>query len=173
MNRLFPPLLGGLLLTTVLPGQTQPAGDIKADSHDLNIRAYVELLRSDVQKSKAQVMGTVMGLDADDAAKFWPVYKEFQSELAGIGDKVGALIKTYASHYEDMKPEVADGLATKLLDLERQRNELKKKYYQRFKTATDPITAMRFLQVENQLERLIDLQIASELPVIQNTGGTR
>ncbi len=168
MRILFPPLLGGLLLTTVLTAQTQPAA--KPDSRELNLRAYVDLLRSDVQKSKAQVMATVMQLDADDAAKFWPIYKDFQSDLAKVGDQVLVLIKDYAAHYDNMKPEIADELATKLLDLERQRNDLKKKYYLKFKTATDPITAMRFLQVENQLERLVDLQVASELPVIEASG---
>jgi hypothetical protein len=159
--------MGGLLLTTVLAAQTPAASP---DSKELNLKAYVDLLRTDIQKDKVQVMSTVMQLDADESAKFWPIYKEFQSELSKIGDQVLGLIKTYTSNYDAMKPAIADQLATKLLDLERQRNDLKKKYYQRFKTATDAITAMRFLQVENQLERLIDLQVASELPVIQSPG---
>jgi len=162
MKILFPPLLGGLLMATALSAQTD-----KPDNHELNMKAYVDLLRSDLRSGKAQVMGTVMQLDAGDAAKFWPVYKDFEAELSKIGDQTLGAIKTYAANYDTMKPAIADELAAKLLDLERQRNDLKKKYYQKFKTATDAITAMRFLQVENQLERIIDLQIASELPVIQ------
>ena len=149
-------------MATALSAQTA-----KPDNHELNMKAYVDLLRSDLRSGKAQVMGTVMQLDAGDAAKFWPVYKDFEAELSKIGDQTLGAIKTYAANYDTMKPAIADELAAKLLDLERQRNDLKKKYYQKFKTATDAITAMRFLQVENQLERIIDLQIASELPVIQ------
>jgi hypothetical protein len=170
MKKLFSPLLGGLLLSTVLAAQTPAPASAKADSHELNLRAYVELLRTDVQKSKAQIMGTVMQLDSDQATKFWPVYKEFQAELAKIGDQVVGLVHTYVTSYDNMTPDIADGLATKVLDLERQRNELKAKYYAKIKNATDAITAMRFLQVENQLERVIDLQIASELPVVQSPG---
>ena len=165
MKILFPPLLGGIMLSTALAAQTP-----KPDSHELNLKAYVDLLRSDIKSEKAQVMATVMQLDADDAAKFWPVYKDFETELSKIGDQVLGAIKSYVANYENMKPEVADGLASKVLDLERQRNDLKKKYYAKVKTATDAITAMRFLQVENQLERLLDLQVASELPVIEATG---
>jgi vacuolar-type H+-ATPase subunit D/Vma8 len=69
-----------------------------------------------------------------------------------------------------MTNQKADQLATKLLDIEQQRNDLKRKYYERFKTALDPITAARFLQVENQIERLVDLQIASQLPVLDHSG---
>jgi hypothetical protein len=133
---------------------------------DMNIRAYIELLRTDIKNSKSQIMGDVMQLDADQAAKFWPVYKEFETEFSGLGDKVLAVIKNYADNYLDMTDPVADGIASQILAIEQQRNELKKKYYERIKTAVGAIVATRFLQVENQLERLIDLQIAAELPVI-------
>jgi hypothetical protein len=170
MKKLLSPLLGGLLLATVLAAQTPAPEGAKADSHEQNIKAYVEALRHDIRNSKAQIMGAVMQLDSDDATKFWPVYKQFEGELTKIGDQVTSLVHEYVANYDKMTPSVADGLATKLLSLEGQRNELKRKYYQKMKSATDAITAMRFLQVENQLERLIDLQIASELPVVQNTG---
>jgi hypothetical protein len=52
-----------------------------------------------------------------------------------------------------------------LLTIEQQWTDLKRKYYRRVKDALDALIAARFLQVENQLERLIDLQIAAELPV--------
>lgn len=131
-----------------------------------NIRAYIELMRSDIRSEKAQVMGTVMQLDAQDSVKFWPIYKDFEGELTRHYDEMTVLVKNYVVKYESITDVVADELATKLLDLEKRRNDLKRKYYQRFKVALDPIVAIRFLQVENQIERLVDLQIASELPVV-------
>ena len=112
-------------------------------------------------------MGQVMQLDSEESAKFWPVYKEFENDLAQLGDQVVAVVKDYVANYENMTGTVADRLGTKLLDIEQQRNELKRKYYERVKETLNPITATRFLQVENQLEKLIDLQIASELPIIR------
>jgi hypothetical protein len=136
---------------------------------DMNIREYIELLRIDVKKQKAQIVGDVMQLDAGEAAAFWPIYKEFETANTGIGDQILELVKSYASNYGSMTPGVADQLATKLLDIEQQRNALKRTYYGKFKSALDPITAARFLQVENQLENLIDLQIAARLPVINGS----
>jgi hypothetical protein len=168
--------LTGVLIAGVLSAQTPAktnagaAGLGKATSEsdrDLNIRAYIELLRADVQKEKAQVMGEVMQLDAAQAAKFWPMYKSFETDLAAIGDKIGGLIKDYAANYESMTPTVADNLGDRLLSLEQERNALKRKYWGQMKSALDPVTATRFLQVENQLERLVDLQIASSLPVVK------
>jgi flagellar biosynthesis chaperone FliJ len=112
-------------------------------------------------------MATVMQLDAEQATKFWPIYKEFELELARIGDQIVTVVHDYAANYENLTPPVADQLATKILSIEQQRNELKRKYYLQVKAGLDAITAARFLQVENQLERLVDLQIAAELPVIR------
>ena len=44
---------------------------------------------------------------------------------------------------------------------------LKKTYFQKFSKALTPKLAARFFQIENQLLDVIDLQIASSLPVIQ------
>jgi len=163
-----------VLMLTGLTGQTRAkvatkisgVGKIGATSdQDLNIRAYIELLRTDVRKQKALVMGGVMQLDADQASAFWPIYKEFETEFSSIGDQILSLVKDYAANYDNLTATVADQLANKLLIIEQQRTELKRKYYSRFKDALDAVTAVRFLQVENQLERLIDLQIAAELPV--------
>jgi hypothetical protein len=111
-------------------------------------------------------MGEVMQLDTDQGTKFWPIYKEFEAELSRLGDRVVALVKSYAENYDDMTDAMADKLGEGVLNIEQQRNELKRKFHARIKSSLGSITATRFLQVENQLERLVDLQIASQLPVI-------
>ncbi|MEO8594936.1 MAG: hypothetical protein ABI759_16570 [Candidatus Solibacter sp.] len=137
-----------------------------ASNEELNIRAYMELLRTDIRTSKAQIVAEVMALDAARAAKFWPIYKEFESDYIKIGDQIATTIKNYVSHYDEMTDAAADQLANQVLSIEQQRNALKKKYYDQFKESVGAITATRFLQVENQLERIMDLQLAAELPVI-------
>ena len=138
-----------------------------AETREKNIQEYIALLRTDVRAQKTQIMGVMMSLNADESAKFWPIYKDFEAELSGFYDGILGLIQQYAQNYTSMTPAVADQIATKMMQLETQRQNLKPKYYQRFKTSMDAITATRFLQVENQLERLIDLEISSNLPVIE------
>jgi len=149
------------------PATKQVASGMTQDTnHDLNIRAYMELLRTDIRSAKAEIVGKVMQLDTDESVKFWPIYKMYETDLSKIGDQIVSLVKTYVENYDSMTSEIADQLATKLLDIQRQRVELKSTYYGKFKEALDSITAARFLQVENQLENLLDLQMSSELPVM-------
>ena len=148
--------------------QTQGAS---SSDEDLNIQAYVQLLRTDLRNNKSQIIGQVMQLDATQAAKFWPIYKQFESDYTKVGDRIVGLIKRYVDNYGRMTDPVADKLCTELLSIERQRNDLNRQYYQKFKEALGAITAARFLQVENQLEKVLDLQIASHLPVIAKGEG--
>lgn len=138
---------------------------VAGSSEEMNIRAYIELLRTDLKNSKTQIMGAVLDLDAADAARFWPIYKDFEAEYAKLGDQILALVKNYVEHYREMTEAVADAIGSQVLDIEQQRNALKKRYFERVKGALGAITATRFLQVENQLERIVDLQIAAQLPI--------
>jgi hypothetical protein len=172
-------VVAGVLLTVILSlGQTPQKGKTAAkpaaapksaalSNEDMNLRAYMELLRTDVRKQKTDIMGQVMQFDTDEAAKFWPIYNEYNTELTKIGDSRLAMIKKYADNYENMTDAVADELIQTAIRNDQQRHDLKVKYYGRMKDALGAIAAARFLQVENQLLLLIDLQIASSLPVIR------
>jgi len=82
-----------------------------------------------------------------------------------LNDDRIALIKDYATNYDNLTDASADKLALGALDLESKRHALKAKYYDRFKSALPAKTAARFLQVENQILLLLDLQIAASLPI--------
>ncbi len=135
------------------------------DTRDMNLRAYVELLRSDLRAQKVAIITEVMEFTEAEDAKFWPVYREYETELAKINDERLALIKDYARTYETLTDATADRLALNALGLEARRQTLTAKYYERFKAVLPPKTAARFLQVEHQILLLLDLQIAASLPI--------
>ena len=107
-----------------------------------------------------------MLLSAADAAKFWPIYSEYDAQLSKLNDLRVANIQEYASTYDQMTDEKADELIQKALSFRKQRSELLAKYYERVKEALGGIEAARFIQVEDHLLLIIDLQIDSSLPII-------
>ena len=150
--------------------QSQSAGEKAAaatDDKEKNIQEYVNLLRSDVRKQKVEIMGTVMQLDPDDAAKFWPIYKQYDAELTKLNDLRVANIQDYANNYDKMTDAKADELIKKAQDYRQQRAALLAKYYERVKASLGAIQGARFVQIEDQLLQLIDLQIESNLPVVK------
>jgi hypothetical protein len=70
-----------------------------------------------------------------------------------------------------MTDPVAAKIANGVLDLDAKRIQLKRQYLQRMSQTLNPILAARFLQVENQLLLLVDLQIAASLPIAPTAEG--
>jgi hypothetical protein len=107
-----------------------------------------------------------MQFDAEDAAKFWPIYRDYDAELSKLNDMRVANIQEYAKSYTTMTDDKADELIKNAMSYQKQRGELLAKYYERVKQDLGAITAARFVQVEHQLLTIIDLKIASALPVV-------
>ena len=136
------------------------------DTRDTNLRVYVELMRSDLRAQKVAIITEVMAFTEEEDAKFWPVYRDYEREMAAINDDRIALIKEYADSFETLTDAAADGFAKRALDLEARRGALMAKTYDRVKTVLPPKSAVRFLQVERQIQLILDLQIAASLPVV-------
>jgi hypothetical protein len=156
-----------ILLMAGSVGAQEPSRQADAkETKTLNLTAYAELLRSDVRAQKVAIITEVMHFTETEDAAFWPIYREYDLEMARLGDERVAMIAEYASHYSKLTDATAEKLASKALDLEARRQALKAKYFDRLKTALSPRTALRILQVEHQLLLLIDLQISSALPIV-------
>ena len=149
------------------PAQTAVETDTPSNSDvQKNIQEYIELMRSDVRQRKAETLATLLQLSAADAAKFWPIYAEYEAELTKLNDLRVANIQEYARTYDRMTDEKADELIQNALAYRKQRPELVAKYYERVKQSLGATTAARFFQIEDQLLSIIDLQIDSDLPIV-------
>ena len=137
------------------------------NSKEQNFRAYVTLLRADLKKQRKEIIEEIMAFNKDDAAKFWPIFQQYDAELTTIGDGRAQLIVDYARNYESLTDEQADALMTKAFELEAQRATLKKKYFDKLKASLSATQAAKFFLVENQIQHLIDLQVSASLPVVQ------
>jgi predicted GH43/DUF377 family glycosyl hydrolase len=138
-----------------------------AETRTLNLTTYAELLRSDVRGLKVAILTEVMGFTVEEDAKFWPIYREYDAEMTALSDERMAMIADYAANYDTLTDDVAARLAAKAIDLEAKRHAAKARCYEKVKAALSPKTALRFGQVEHQLQLIIDLQISASLPVAQ------
>jgi hypothetical protein len=155
-----------LFLTCAISAQEKQIQD-PAQSKELNTQAYVQLLRADLKASKRTLIKEGMQLDETQAAAFWPVYNQYDVEQSKLGDAKLALINDYARDFLSMTPDKADQLAHQVMALDEQRLALRKKYYDLFKKVIPTVLVVRFFQLESQIQLIIDLQIASNLPIIE------
>ncbi len=151
--------------TTAQKPTSTAAAPSEADTQKKNMQSYIDLLRKDVRQQKDEIMGSMMLLSAADAAKFWPIYSDYDVALDKLNDQRIENIKQYAHSYNDLTDEEADRLIQKSVAFQKERAELLAGTYEKVKQALGGVTAARFVQIEHQLLLIIDLQIDSSLPI--------
>jgi hypothetical protein len=155
-----------IVMLTVFLG-TSGAMAQSATSEQTGTDTDIALLRSDVQAQRTDVVAHTMQLSDADAKNFWPLYREYVNKEQAIGDQRVSAIKDYASQYDTMNDAQADGLVDRMLKFDKSRTALRAEYYPKFKKVIGAKQAAKFLQVDNRLNLLVDLQIANAIPVIQ------
>jgi hypothetical protein len=157
--------LGVLALAVPLAvAQTPPTPQ---QTKEANLRAYIGMMRKDLKKDKVSILTEMMALDPQEAAKFWPVYNDYDRALTKLGDERIVFIRLYADNYSSLSDETVTKIATGLMDVEGRRVELRKQYFPLMSQALTVKDAARWLQIESQMEKLIDLQILSSLPIVE------
>jgi hypothetical protein len=144
--------------------QATPAA--KAAPSQADVDKLVELMRKDVRAQKADIVSKTLGLDATQAAAFWPVYKQYEAERASVNDERVAIIQDFAEHYDSMNDAKAKGLITRFQGMEEKLLAVQKKYVDEFTKVVPAKTAARFFQIDRRLNMLIDLELSSQIPLV-------
>jgi hypothetical protein len=127
----------------------------------------VQLLRKDLRSQKKQLIAANLPLTDAEAVKFWPVYDQYQAEITKIGDTRFALIKEYAANYNTLTDTQAYDLITRMIGVDESLVQLRQKYVPIVgKVLPGKKTAM-FFQMEKRVALMIDLQLASMIPIVQ------
>src|ERR1700740_1190490 len=103
----------GRAQTKTAKTENKTAVSLETDAQKKNMQEYISLLRGNVRQEKAEIMGSVMLLSAQDATKFWPIYNDYDAQLAKLNDQRVENIKEYARVYDQMTAEKAEELIKK------------------------------------------------------------
>jgi uncharacterized membrane protein len=138
-------------------------------AQDSNLDSDIQVLRSNIRAEKTTLVSENMKLTEAEAKGFWPVYQDYETDLSKLNDKKVALIKEYVNTYDHVTDAEAKSLTERNLALEKQKLDLKGLYFNRLSKVVSPKTAARFLQVDNRIDLLLNVQLASEIPMVEKT----
>ena len=134
---------------------------------EADLDRYMTLVQADVLNGRADLVGQAMEFTADESATFWPLYTEYDNAVQKIGQQRWELIKDFAANYEGMSDDVATRLIEQSFSIRAERMEVQREFAMKVAGAMGPRIAARFVQVDNQIKNLLDIQIAMQLPLIQ------
>jgi len=136
-------------------------------SQSAQVDQDILLLRKDIRSQKKQLIAANLPLTDAEAQKFWPLYDQFTQELVMVNNDKYALIKDYAQNYGTMTDAQADDWTQRLLKLDVNVTGLRQRYFQKFRSVLPAKKTALYEQVERRAQMLIDIQIASALPLVQ------
>jgi len=125
----------------------------------------IQLLRSDLQAAKNDVIAHTMQFTDTESAAFWPVYREYAHDQQTIGDARLRVILDYAQHYGNMSDATASDLTQRFIGAESKMLALRQDYWPKFQKALGAKRAAKFYQVDNRLTLMVNLQLTSEIPL--------
>lgn len=126
-----------------------------------------ELLRADVRTKKMEMVAERMQFTGNEADAFWPLYRQYEVELAAINDRKIGVIRDYMASFDNLDGARAKELAQRVFEVDQMTLDLRRKYFQEMAGVLSPKTAARFLQLERRLQQLLDVQLAEGFPLIK------
>lgn len=133
---------------------------------EATMNAMMDLLRQDIRSERVAIIEEVMEFTPQEADAFWPVYKQYEAAVKKVNDERWELIKDYAAVYGNTSDADAGRLMKKALDLNVKLANLRKDYFRKFSSVVPTKRAAQFMQLDRQLELLVDIQVQSQIPLI-------
>jgi len=126
----------------------------------------IQLLRSDVQAGKNEIIADTMKFTDAESTAFWPIYRDYAHDQQVIGDDRVQLIKDYAQNYDSLDDNKAKDMVQRMINIEDKTLNLREDYWPKFMKALGAKRAAKFYQVDNRISLIINIQLSANIPLI-------
>jgi hypothetical protein len=145
--------------------QASPSSAAAAEAATGDILSEIALTRSAIQARRQAIVTAAMDLTGPEAEAFWPMYRDYRTDMAKVDDRLVNLILVYAANYDSLTDDKAKQLLSDYFDVERARLDVKTQYVPRFNGVLPARKVARFFQVDNKLDKKIQAELAEEIPL--------
>lgn len=137
-----------------------PLHTLAADDDDSR-----ELAREAIHANKKLVVSANMNLNANEKEGFWAVYEDYQKEIGKLYERTADLIEEFAINFESLSDDKASELMNSYLKIETDAVKLKKSYLGKFKKVLPAQKVLRYYQIENKIEAIINYDLVDKIPL--------
>jgi len=126
----------------------------------------VEEFKKELAATRADVMAKGLTLTSEQAAKFWPLFDQFQKEQDAVVSEQIKATDQYARDYQNLTDEGALAFVNALLDRDQKMHDLRVKWLAKFKTIIPPAMAARAIQLDRRLGNVTQVQLSQRIPLV-------
>jgi hypothetical protein len=158
-------MLGWKLWAKTQDPQQQPAPMYMGNQGMAMSEADIQLLRQDLRAQKQKLIAENLPMTESEAIKFWAVYSKYTEDLREINDEKYRLIKEYGEQWPMMTNDQALIYIRRWLEVDDQTHQLRSKYVPAVSQVLPGKKAATFFQLDRRISMMIDMQLASQIPL--------
>jgi hypothetical protein len=126
----------------------------------------IALLRRDLRTEKKKIIAMNIPLTETEATKFWVIYDQYTEEMTKTNDEFFGIIKDYAANQKTLNDEQAITMVKRWADAQLKHLQTRARYIPQFEKVISGKKAALFFQIDRRLWALLDIQVASEIPLV-------
>jgi hypothetical protein len=130
-------------------------------------RDVIELIKTQVGTQRQALVAENLQLTEEESTSFWPVYRSFHSERDKLVDRRIKLLMEFRDNFDGLSEEQSKKLLDDYIALQGEQLALRKKWVKNFRAVLSEKTTLRYFQIENKLDAIIDFDLAQVVPLAQ------
>ena len=143
----------------------QPVAVAQVNEQFADMSDEIAAARSVAQSDRKTVVDGAMILTNEQSTAFWPVYNAYRAEVTKVTDKLVKIVTDYAAQRDTLSDAQAEAMVQDYLKFEEELLGLRKHYVKKFGAAIPMTKVARFYQIENKLDALQRVGLASAVPL--------
>jgi Spy/CpxP family protein refolding chaperone len=140
---------------------------LPASAQTANTVDDTEVLISQIQTDKRAIVLKTLELTDAQVAAFTPIYDQYQAEMKVLMERGAAVLDKFAANFGSMTDDAAGEILKEALKIRDDRNALMRKYVKKVDKVLPTTKVLQWVQVENKLNTLLDMQAAMIIPIAQ------
>ena len=132
----------------------------------VQVEKDIELIRRDLRSEKKRLIALNVPFTETEATKFWPVYDQYAADMRKHYDEFYAIIKDYAANQKTITDDQAIKMIQRWSAVQVELAQTREKYIPIIEKVIPGKKAALFFQIDRRVYALIDLQVASEIPLL-------
>ena len=102
-----------------------------------------------------------MNITGATETDFWVVYDAYRLEIGALDAEGFRLLSEFRDHFDELTDVRANKVMSSYFELEQKTLAVRKAYIGKFNTVISPKQTLRFYQIENKLDAIIQADISA------------
>ena len=128
-------------------------------------RDEIELMLAQIRTNRQAIVTENLELTAAESEVFWPLYRQFQNDRALMVDRTMKMLTEFRDNFDVLSEEQARTLVDEYFKIQKEELRLNEKYLREFRKILSQKKTLRYFQIENKLDAIIDYDLSQVIPL--------